>query len=242
MSAKPKKKAEAKKRKSIPDKESPVETGRSDNFLAARYGEDARNPVMWDLINAKHHLETCRALEPKKPLADAMFDRAEQQGRDSVHWGIRIGFYETTSKAILAGDSGFFREVARLLETRVDGTPERRFDLEVEAAFNILRERLGRSTGKLPTKKQVKELALWNVAFSNVLDRMTGPNPWDEMHHFPGGNERARLKPDAAKQIEKEIERLPEQNWTAIFKRCGLANLPNDKGGQPSHRRRRYCR
>jgi hypothetical protein len=41
------------------------------------------------------------------------------------------------------------------------------------------------------------------------------------------------------KEIRKAMEQFPEQNWTRIFKRCGLAHLPNDKGGQVTHRRRR---
>ena len=218
--------------------ESSVERERGDALLLARYGEDARNPIMWALINARHHLKMCSKLEPEKPLANAMFDRAEQQGRDSVHWSIRIGFYEAASKAILEGDADFFREVTRLLETRIEGPPERRIDVEVEFAFTMLRTRIG----ELPTKKQVREAALWSMALSNVIKRRATPNAWNDMHYFPSGEGRAQLKPEVVKEVRKEIERLPEQRWTAIFKRCGLSNLPNDKGGQPSQSKRRYCR
>ena len=238
MSEKTKKKAGAKKPDSPRGKELPLESERGDSWLIAQYGEDSRNPVMWSLINAKFHLKTCSALEPDKPLADAMFDRAEQMGRDSGHWSIRIGFYEAASKAILAGDAEFFREVARLLETRIEGPPERRVDLALNHAF----ARLHALEGKLPTKKQVRDAALREMALSNVLGRMPGPSAWMDAHYFPGGTDRASLKPEVRKEVDQEIERIPEQNWTALFKRCGLSNLPNDKGGQPSHSKRRYCR
>ena len=176
----------------------------------------------------------CNALDPKAPLADAMFDRAEILGRDSGHWSIRIGFFEAASRAILEGDADFFREVARLLETRLNGPPYRRYDLAVLHAFNSLHSR----TGKLPTKKQVRESALKEIAMDDVMNRQ--PNGWDDCTHFPPDGGKRMYKPEFLREVRKRIDLLPEQNWKVIFKRCGLSHLPNDKGGQPAHRKRPY--
>jgi len=223
-------------REGVIPKPPPQQDDRGDRWLDAQYGEDARNPIMWALINAHTHLDQCNSLKPEQRLIDTLIDYAERLGRDSAHWGIRMGFFEAAAKAILAGDAEFFREVARLLESRIKGPPERRVDLAVNHAFGRLR----RHEGKLPTKKQVREAALWDMAFSNVLQRKPGPNPWEEMTFFPSGNKPRRLKPSIIKEVNAEVQLLPEQNWTVIFKRCGLSNLPNDRGGQPSHRKRPY--
>lgn len=169
---------------------------------------------------------------PKESLALALFARATALGLNSVHRWIALGFFDATSKALLDGDAGFFREVARLLEQRTGSRVEHRVDIAVHYAFIELRSRSG---GSLPTKKQVRERALRSMAREKTLDRLGSPF----VIRDEGG--RAKFIKSLVAGIEKELRLLPDQNWTKIFKRCGLTHLPHDRGGQPSHSKR-YCR
>jgi hypothetical protein len=223
--------------KKIPDEVEMQKAG-----AKARYGEDGDDPMMWDLISARKHLSGCRKSAPGKALIAALIDASERHDRKSVEWKSRWGFLEAVSQAVLEGDGEFFREVARLVEARLEGPPERRVDLEVAQAFALLRARSARRKEALPTKKQVREAALFSMAFSHAMRRRAGRLAWSSLHFYLDENGRAQLPAKFLKEIQKEVERLPEQNWTVIFKRCGLADLPNDKGGQRSHRQQRYSR
>jgi len=212
------------------------------DLLHATYGDDSCNPLLWHLINLRSQLELCGGNKLPKgslALAQALFSRATSLGLH--HRWFALGFFDAAAKAVLDGDADFFREVARLLEQRISGgIVERRIDVAVHSAVNRLRS----LTGLLPTKRQVREDALELLAWHNAINRL-GPqfsitdvfdNFWDEKTGRP------RVKKSLADAVKKELERLPAQNWTKIFKRCGLSHLPHDRGGQPSHSKRPYCR
>ena len=82
--------------------------------------------------------------------------------------------------------------------------------------------------GSEPTKKEVRERALRKWATRRVIFRSveTTGRPWN-------GNM------PTEREVLAEQERLPRQDWTEVFLRCGLGNLPSDKGGRPSHKRHR---
>jgi hypothetical protein len=209
------------------------------DLLHAAYGYDADNPILWHLINLRNQLQLCRSTEREKSPALALFSRATTLGLNTVHRDFALGFFDAAAKALLRGDAVFFREVARLIEQRIKGHPvERRIDLAVHYAFIELQSR---SEGSLPTKKKVRECALKWMAMDKAFERL-GPKfvITDVFYWSEGG--RAKVKKSLLAQMEKEFDLIPEQNWTKIFKRCGLSHLPNDKGGQPSHSKRRYCR
>jgi hypothetical protein len=205
-------------------------------LLKACHGRDARNPILWLLIVGRYHLETCRVLDPDKPLASALFERSAR--RDGLHTrgAIQLGFFEAAANAILKRDSSFFREVARLLEQRIGRGPERRIDDAAITCVTILEAR----TGSLPTKRDVRECVRELIA----TDRVMGRTKWrtiGDIYEFPTGGGKARLKPALSNEIEKELAgSFPKQDWTKIWKRCGLSHLPADKGGQPTHKKQRY--
>jgi len=207
--------------------------------LEAIYGDDALNELLWDLRSAKSDVEFCHELAPHAPIISAMITRIQARGPDEDQKTLLPDFYEAVSKALLDSDAGFFREVARLLETRLEGPPERRLDMEVVRAFNFLRARAKWRKEPLPTKCRVREVALRLIAFSNVMNRRGSPEKPARVGLLSGVNWRTQLEPEILEAVEREIELLPEQNWTRIFERCGLADLPADKGGQPRHRQRR---
>jgi hypothetical protein len=120
--------------------------------------------------------------------------------------------------------------VARLLETRIGG-PHRRIDLEVSRAFKVLQQRAEIEGRELPTKREVREAALFSIAFHDFQHRQNPPLAWKQMHDFNEAGQ-PRLKPEFAREVRRGIEQFPEQNWTRIFKRCGLAHLPEDSGGR----------
>jgi len=202
----------------------------------AQFGDDAGHPLVWPLIYARLELLFYRDESPELPLAAALREIANRpKGRGKAR--LENGeFYEVLLQAIVDRDGEFFREVARLLETRCEGM-ERRMDFEVAHAFHRLCAQAGRTLP--PTKKEVREAALFTVAFANVVRRKPSPDAYWDMHANVDSHEPLVLKPEAEQEILKEVERIPEQNWTRIFKRCGLAHLPNDKGGQRTHRARR---
>jgi hypothetical protein len=181
---------------------------------------------------------------------EALIGEVGKRGRDHAPGTDWLPFYEAVSKAVLEGDGKFFREVGRLLEKRVKGSVDRRTDLEVAQAFATLRARAERENSPLPTKKQVREAAQFSMALTNILQRTSpslagvlqrkdGPGSAHALSYYPRENVAPPFSAKMIKQVKAEVDLLPEQNWTAIFKRCGLAHLPNDKGGQPAQRRNR---
>jgi hypothetical protein len=217
----------------------PTQPEMADRCHEARYGDDSRNPLMGLVELARRDLGLCQQAAPDQPLVSTLIDATAEFDRPSDAWRERWGFHEAAAQALRAGDADFFREVARLLETRIDAPPEQRFDLEVARAFTILRAKLGRLTGQLPTKKQVRETALRAIARDNVMQAQGPKETWLEKCYYQDASGQTQMRPEIRKAVEKEVRRLPEQNWTLIFKRCGLADLPNDKGGQRTHRRQK---
>lgn len=205
--------------------------------LKASHGDDAHNPVLWLLIVARDHLKTCRVLDADKPLASALFERSVR--RDGLHTrgAIQLGFFEAAARAVIEGNASFFVEVARLLTHLSHPLPvQQAMD---EAVFQSFRTLERRNDG-LPTKKQVRDMAETLVATDRALRHIKWRFITDI--YEPAGKSGLRWKPKIQQEIDKEYTRLPVTNWTVVFKRCGLARLPSNKGGQPSHKKRSYYR
>ncbi len=201
------------------------------------------DPLTVDLVIAQNQLESCCTADlPKESLALSLFAIATRSGLDPFHTKAILGFFEVAAKAILDGDGEFFREAARLLEQRVGARPfERRVDVAVHHAFIELQSR----SKSPPTKKQVRERALYLMATWNVMSRfgrrVAIEQVFEASAKASGEGRQAKVKKSLLSDIQKEVRRFPRQKWTRIFKRCGLSHLPKDKGGQPSHRKRVYC-
>lgn len=210
--------------------ENSSDVDRGELVLRSMYGEDARNPLLWQLVNAREHLEISQKLDdPKIPLILSLVQRALRKGgnSESVHFSIATGFFEDVANAVMKRDVGFFKDVARLLGERVGGEPHLKMDLIVQTCFTILRAR----SPSLPTKKAIRDMALRWLAEQNILNR--------------GGKQRNffdMMQPSVRAEVETELKLLQRRdqnrqwNWTQIFKRCCLSDLPSDKGGKPSHR------
>jgi hypothetical protein len=204
----------------------------------AQFGDDARNPLLWQLLRSRFSLMIARDEAPGGSLIASLRESARRRKKPAGMWLSDSEFYEALFQALLNRDAEFFREIARLLETRIDSA-ERRMDLEAAKAYDTIcaiAERTGRPLP--PTKKEIREQALFAVALANVIRRDSSAHAelgvYEESEEGP-----LVLRDEVRKEVLQEMERISEQNWTRIFKRCGLAHLPNDKGGQRSHRARR---
>jgi hypothetical protein len=110
------------------------------------FDDDA--PSMADVVELVTNTDA-----PRESLALDLFNRARRSGDYQA-----LRFFDDVAKAILGGNADFFREVARLIEQRIHGDPvERRVDVAVNQAF----WELLLATRALPTKKQVRERAIY---------------------------------------------------------------------------------
>jgi len=206
----------------------------------AIYGHDSHHPLLWDLINLRNQLDLCRRGGPDLPkdsLALALFDRATTLGLHTVHRWFALGFFNAAAKAVLDEDADFFREVARLIEERIKGNPvEQRVDLAVHHVFSELKS----ENKALPTKRQVRERALQWLAWDRALNRLGTNFVFTDVFDRDEYG-RPKVRKSLLVAMRKELDLIPVQDWTKIFKRCGLSHLPHDRGGQPAHSKRRYC-
>ena len=197
-------------------------------FGEAQFGEDAENPMLWQLWDLKTQVAV-RA-SPEGPSIIALTNRfREHIGKAGPMWRSEA-FIADLEQAVLTRDAEFFREVARLLETRVAG-PQRRIDLEVTSAFIVLRADAEHEGREWPTKKEVREGALFSIALADFERRQNPPLSEDQMYDCDEEGV-PQLKPEIARAVQREMEQFPEQNWTRVFKRCGLDHLAEDKGGR----------
>jgi hypothetical protein len=125
-------------------------------------------------------------------------------------------FHDKVSAAILNDDSKFFRKLADAIDEPSDRLRPIRF---VFFAFEYL---FGepRKYGKLPTKGEVKKAAIKDWAYARCLVSGKVVKGLDEAS-----------KTETYKRVMKEIEALPEQKWSRLFKRAGLEDLPEDRPG-----------
>jgi hypothetical protein len=148
---------------------------------------------------------------------------------DLHHSGVLDTYREKVAKAIIEWNSDFFRELADAMDFA-----ERRELEPLRFIFLAMRELLFRRASITEiTKRDVRLLAQrwW------ATERLSGPN--DYAH-----SERQRellvaitgkASPAIEMAIKTEIENLPQQDWSKLFKKAGLQDLRADPGGQPTH-------
>jgi len=125
-------------------------------------------------------------------------------------------FYDWATIAVRRRDATFFKEVARLLEDKIEPQKEDFAALHAIMAYKELKE-----LGKDPTKRDVRERAIRKWKTWNVIIKKR-ERPWNG---------------EMPTNLELVLEKIPRQNWTRVFKRIGLSDLPSSKGGQPSHKK-----
>lgn len=205
-----------------------------DAYLRARYGDDSQSPLLWVLEKLHGNYDyTLHELVAKKirwwvkqaDYVNALVnewrrDRSEEEQSAELELLPATLFFDFAVIAIKRRDYRFFEEVARLLREKIEPLQEDVVGKHVLFAYRELKQ-----PGSEPTKMEVRERALTVWATWRLILRRKGSNPWDgEM--------------PSSKDVETEKDHLPQQNWTQVFRRNGLFHLPNNKGGQPSHKKR----
>lgn len=229
-------------RKPVVPKREDILPDHGERLLAARFGKDTNHPILWPLINAQNSLRDAqfvaksRGLEWSSPIISLVRHGVRKGGSlDSGHVDIAIGFFNAAAKALLARDSGFFRETARLIDQRLS-LVEHRIDEAVLTCLTIIESRLEHGREKRrPTKREVREMALHWIAEKDAMCRLH-PRFFSELVEY-GSDGRMKYKKTFADAIKKREGELQHSfDWTLIFKRCGLSKLPSDRGGQPAHK------
>jgi hypothetical protein len=148
---------------------------------------------------------------------------------DLHHSGVLDTYREKVAKAIIEWNSDFFREIAEAMDFA-----ERRQLEPRRFIFLAMRELLFRrsSFGEI-TKRDVRRLAQrwWAI---ERLRRSNGYARREKELELLGAL-RSEVNPTIERAIQKEIEILPQQDWTRLFKKAGLQDLRADPGGQPTH-------
>jgi len=165
---------------------------------------------------------------------------------------IRIGVVEMLGMAIAEKDSTIFRRIAEILDglprgnakdidfftfvPGVDFTPLRfvpggdltplRFVVKARASLesDAWLKPVPRTD---VTKKKVRLLAMrmWAIARLNAQGKV---------------NRSSRLTPaKREKLIQAELERLPDQDWTEVFKKAGCHDLKNAPAGRPAKKKKK---
>jgi len=213
------------------------ERWRKDAYNRARYGSDSQSPLFWILENLHaNDMHTHYCLAEKKirissPAADYINALLEEWKRNQewdelstdLEWLPASLFFDLATIAVRRRDAAFFEEVARILREKIVPRQEDMAGRHVLVAYEEVKQ-----PGSEPTKKEVRERALRKWATQRVILRRvkTTGRPWN-------GNM------PTEREVLAEQERLPRQDWTEVFRRCGLGDLPSDKGGRPSHKRHR---
>jgi hypothetical protein len=143
---------------------------------------------------------------------------------DLHHQGVLETYHQQVSQAIIAWNWDFFREVAQAMEF----VEHKELD---PLGFVLLAARglfIRRAPDEI-TKRDVRRLALrwWAV------ERLCIRQPHRKKELIPLVFQEAA--PSIEREIKNEIEALPVQDWTELFKKTGLKHLRADPGGRPAH-------
>jgi hypothetical protein len=148
---------------------------------------------------------------------------------------VRIGIAEMLGTAVADKNSTVFRKIADILDalpqgnvkdidslTIVSGHDLSPLRFVVKARTSLEWDRfLKRGPKRTLTKREVRHLAeeMWATARLAVSGKLTRSS---------------RLTPaERQKLIQAEIERLPTQDWTDLFKKAGCTDLVNAPAGRP---------
>jgi hypothetical protein len=143
--------------------------------------------------------------------------------------GVLQTYREMVADAIINWNSDFFRELSDAMDYR----DTRELD-PLRFVFYAMRALLLRSRDPSEiTKRDVRRLAQrwWTI---ERLRRSNGDARREKELELLGAL-RSEVNPTIERAIQKEIEILPQQDWTKLFKKAGLQDLRANPGGQPTH-------
>jgi hypothetical protein len=143
---------------------------------------------------------------------------------DLHHEGVLDTYRERVTKAIIDWNQDFFREVAEAM----DFVEHKELDPLRFVLLSALWLLIARVPAEV-TKRKVRQLALRWWAIERLRRRYAHVEkqlPYFVHHEAP---------PEIEREIRKEVEGLPKQDWTDLFKKAGLRDLPADPGGSPTH-------
>ena len=191
------------------------------------------NHLMFSMEDAESIVTRARQLCPNCSVLNAMDVLHSKDSSSSLRWKGRLDFFDEVATALIDGDEEFFRNVATVLQTGLNRGPYERWTIYIHKAYFEL---LGRVSGIIPTKKEVRELATYKHA---VDDRWTLADKavYKDKHVFIATEGKAI---DARKkQLADPDSTKNNKAWTARFQRAGLSELPSNRGGQPTHNKPR---
>jgi hypothetical protein len=144
---------------------------------------------------------------------------------DPNHQGVLDTYREQVSRAVVDWNSDFFRQVALAMDF-----VEYKKLHPLRSVLLAARGLLIRRAAEEITKRDVRQVALRWWAVQRLCIRY----PSKQKELLAGVFQEAA--PPLERDIKNEIETLPRQDWTELFKKAGLKDLQADPGGKPSHR------
>jgi len=153
----------------------------------------------------------------------------------------RIGIAEVLGMAVAGKDSAVFRDIANILDALPQGNSKDIDRLTILSGYDLTPLRFvvkarasleqdmfyGRMPKRTLFKREVRHLAeeMWATARLKVGGKL---------------KRSFRLTPEKRqKLIETEIERLPTQDWTDLFKKAGCTDLKNAPAGRPRKKKKK---
>lgn len=132
----------------------------------------------------------------------------------SLDAGTIVSYVCRCTEAILNKDDKFFDALSQALRGEIEPKSIDKLVEYLQEAYLSLQQ-----AGTLfPTKKQVRDLALLQVAIEHVLHRPVR-RKWELEEKFPSA---------IAKRLEREVETLRrQQTWPRLWKTTGLNSLNN---------------
>jgi hypothetical protein len=151
----------------------------------------------------------------------------------------RESAWELLGYAVAQKDSGIFRTIATILDSLPEGKVRDidhvgdlnplRFVVEarLKLEWQLSNRRLAGLPTKRLTKREVRRLAQRSWATALLI---AGGKLGSSLNRTPA---------DKEKMIQQEIERLPKQDWTKLFKKAGCTDLAEAPAGRPPKKKRK---
>ena len=178
--------------------------------------------VKWAMASAKKFEPDCSPFEAYEVLnrREFPYPLEARSLRD---------FFDSAVRAILDGETGYFKALVKSINAVPQSSVNRLTDFAQNAYLALLQ-----ADGRIPTKKQVREKALRLNAVEDVKMLPQHRSAQETVQ----SNGEIKFSNEVENLIRAQIDTIEaRQKWDRFWRLAGLADLPADPGGQPSHKK-----
>jgi hypothetical protein len=146
---------------------------------------------------------------------------AERERHREYSRRIAEEFHSKASQAVLGRDERFFQRMAAAIVYYKKQPDILRPERYLLFAFEAYERYVELGEEALPTKRKIREEAEWMWAVQREIR---------QGRLVRGLSEAARR--EGERRIREAVKSLPEQDWSKLFRKAGLAGLPHGRGGR----------